>query len=69
LARVADPDPLISIIFGSWIRIRLRMKSWIPIRIKVKIQKLQRLKKEPWRVVDAHNEGMVAINGALEGLL
>jgi hypothetical protein len=30
------------------------VKNWIRIRIKVKIQKLQRLKTEPSRVVDDH---------------
>jgi hypothetical protein len=40
----------VCIIFGSWIR----------IRIKVKIQELQRLKMEPWKTVDAHNEDMEA---------
>jgi hypothetical protein len=35
------PDPHF---FGSWIGIRI-----------VKIQKLERLKIEPWRAVDTHN--------------
>ncbi len=30
----------ICIVFGIWIRIRIRVKSWIRIRIKVKIQDL-----------------------------
>ncbi len=57
-----------SISFGSWIRIRMRVKGWIRIRIKVKIEKLERLRIEPWRVVDAHNRGLEAQIGALEGL-
>ncbi len=39
----------IRIFFGSWIRIRIRVKSWKRISIVVEIQKLQRLKMEPWR--------------------
>ncbi len=39
--------------------------SWILIRIEVKIQKL---KMETWRAVAAHNEGLEAQNGPLEGL-
>ncbi len=34
----------------------------------VKIQELQRPKMEPWRVANAHNVGVKAQNGALEGL-
>jgi hypothetical protein len=52
-------------VFGSWIHIRIGVKSWIRIRIKVKIQELLRLKKEPWRAVDAQNGGAEAQNGAL----
>ncbi len=46
----------IRIIFGSWIRIRtrIRVKSWIRIRIKVKNLKFTmeafRLTMEPWRI-------------------
>jgi hypothetical protein len=38
----------IRMIFGSCIRIRVRVISWIRIRIIVKIQELYRLKAEPW---------------------
>jgi hypothetical protein len=37
--------------------IRIRVKSRIRIRLKAKIQDLRRLKREPWRAVDAHNGG------------
>jgi hypothetical protein len=38
------------------LRIRIRiLGSWIRIRIKIKIEKLQGLKVDPWRAVDAHN--------------
>jgi hypothetical protein len=60
--RVADLDPHY---FGSWIRIRIRVraKSWIRIHIKVLIQELYRLEVESsWRAVDAHNGGMEAEN-------
>jgi hypothetical protein len=54
----------IRIIFGSWIRIciRIRVKRWIwtQIRIKVTIQKLERLNVEPWRAVDTHTGGLEA---------
>jgi hypothetical protein len=36
--------------------------------MKVKIQKLYRLKTEPWRYEDAHNRGLEAQNEAPEGL-
>jgi hypothetical protein len=36
--------------------------------MKVKIQKLERLKIDPWRAMDAHNEDLETQNGALEGL-
>jgi hypothetical protein len=49
-----------SIIFESWIRIR--------IRTKVKLKKLKRPKIEPLRAVDAHNGGLEAQTGAREGL-
>ncbi len=52
--------------FGRWIRIRVKVKSCIRIRIKVK--KLQKLKLEPWRPVNAHNEGLEAQNEVMEGL-
>jgi hypothetical protein len=39
------------------IRIRMRVKSRIRIRIEVRIQKLWRLRIEPWRAEDAHNGG------------
>ncbi len=47
------------------------MKSWIRIRnhIKGKIQKLLRLKIEPWKAADAPNGGLGAQNGTLEGVL
>jgi len=32
------------------------------------MQKLSRLKMEPWRAVDAQNEGLEAQNRGLEGL-
>ncbi len=48
--------------FGSWIRIRINR-----IRIHIKA-KIQRLKIEPWRAVDAHNGGLEDENRALEGL-
>jgi hypothetical protein len=51
----------ISNIFGSWIRILVRVKSWTRIRIKVK--RLQKLKLEPWSAID-----LGAKNGVLEGL-
>jgi hypothetical protein len=38
------------------------------LSMKVKTQKLYRLIIKPWRAVDAHNGGMEALNGALEGL-
>jgi hypothetical protein len=52
----------IRIVFASWIRIQIRIgvKSWIRIRITFKIQKLYRLKQEPWRAMVAHNEGLVS---------
>ncbi len=37
--------------------------------MKVKFKKLQRLKIEPWRYLDAHNEGPGASNGVLGGSL
>ncbi len=55
----------IRIIWGSWIRTRIRVKSWIRIRTKVKIQELLR----PNEAADAHNGGVEAQNGALEGLV
>jgi hypothetical protein len=50
----------ISITVGNFIRIliRIRVKKWIRIRVKVKVQELYRLKTEPRRAVDAHNEAM-----------
>jgi hypothetical protein len=48
-----NPDPSRSgtgwfrIIYGSWIKIGIEMKSWIRICIKVKIQKLQGLIIQP----------------------
>ncbi len=45
--RFADPDPnLLEAGSGS----AKRVKSWIRIRIKVKMQKLKRLKTEPWKL-------------------
>jgi hypothetical protein len=38
----------IRIVYKSWIPIRIRVKSWIRTIIKVKIQKLYRLRIEPW---------------------
>jgi hypothetical protein len=49
--------------FGSWIRIRIRVKSWIRIRIRIEIKIQQRLKIEPWTLI----MGLDAQNGALEG--
>jgi hypothetical protein len=46
--------------FGTWILIRIRVKSWIRNRIREAL--------EPWRAVDAHNGGLAAQNVALEGL-
>ncbi len=56
----------IHIILGSWIRIwiRTRAKNWI----RIHNFKLQELKMEPWRAVNAHNGGVEALNGAVEGL-
>jgi hypothetical protein len=64
------------IIFGSKIRInirvksriRIKVKSRIRIRIKVEIQELWRLTMEPGRAVEAHNGGVKAQNGAVDGL-
>jgi hypothetical protein len=68
IARVAVPDQHRSALFleaGSGFK-----KSWIRIRIRIKdrIQKLKRLKIEPWRAVDAHKRGLEARNGALDGI-
>jgi hypothetical protein len=63
--KVVNPDPHGSHYFleaGPWIRIRIVVKSWIRIRIKVKIQKLSRLKIEPWRAVDVNNGGFEVQN-------
>jgi hypothetical protein len=49
------------------ILIRIILGSWIRIIIKVKIQELQRLKKESWWAADADKRGVRAQNGALEG--
>jgi hypothetical protein len=49
-------------------RVCIRVESWIRFRILNKIQDLKRHKMEPWRAVYAHNKGMEAQNGALEGL-
>ncbi len=57
----------IHIILGSLIRIRIRTKAKNLIRIRNKF-KAQELKMEPWRAVNAHNGGMEAQNGAVEGL-
>jgi hypothetical protein len=38
------------------------------IRNKIKMPKLLRLKMEPWRAVDAQNEGVEAQNRGLDGL-
>ncbi len=48
------------------IRIRIRVKKWI--RIRIKSRKSERLKKEPWRAVEAHNGGLETQNGVLDGL-
>jgi hypothetical protein len=63
----------IRIIFGSPIRIGIRLKSRIRqsqnrirILIKVEIQQLWRLKMEPWRTVG--NEGVDAWNEPVDGL-
>jgi hypothetical protein len=45
---------MIRLIPGLWICIR--GKTWIWIHIKVKY----RLKREPWKAVDAHNGGVDA---------
>jgi hypothetical protein len=44
------------------------MKVKCRIRIKLNIQELWRLKIKLSRVVDAHNGGVEARNGAVEGL-
>ena len=38
------------------------------LHIKVKMLEFKILKMEQWRAVDAHNGGVEALNGALEGL-
>jgi hypothetical protein len=60
---------LIRIILGSWFRIRPKagIRRYIGVSIEVKIQELLRLKM-PCRAVDAHNEGVEALNGVFEGL-
>jgi hypothetical protein len=45
---------------------RIVSGSWIRIRIKVKTLELLRLTMEPWRAVDARNGGVEAQNGGLE---
>ncbi len=59
----------IRIILGSWIRIRIRVKSWIRMHIKVKNQKIQWLKIEPWRTVNAHNGGLEGSKWSTRGPL
>ncbi len=65
------PDP-ISIRVKSRIRVRVhsKVKCRIRIRIQVEIQDLWRFKlqMESWRAVAAHNGGVEAQNGAVEGL-
>jgi hypothetical protein len=58
------------IILGRQTRIRIRVKSrdQIRIRIEVKIQKLQRLKLEPCKKMDANNVDNEAQKGSEEGL-
>jgi hypothetical protein len=55
------------IIFGSCIRIRIRVKSWIRIRVRVKSRNSEALEAQN-RAVDAHNGGLEGSSGALEGL-
>jgi hypothetical protein len=43
------------------------VKSWIRIRCRVNINKLTRLKIEPWRTGDSHSEGLEAQNRPPEG--
>jgi hypothetical protein len=59
----------ISIIFGSCIRIRTRVKGWIRIRVKVKIHKLfTEVQNSVVEGMDARNGGLETQNVALEGL-
>jgi hypothetical protein len=44
------------------------VKSWIRIRIKVMRIRNPAQNGATWRAVDAHNVGVEAQNGALEGL-
>jgi hypothetical protein len=59
----------IRIIFGKLIHPHYcTVKARSGFALKSKFTELNRLKMEPWRAVDAHNGGVEAQFGAVEGL-
>jgi hypothetical protein len=50
----------ICLVFGSWILVRIRIGE---------MQKLSRLKMQPWKAMDTQNGGVEVHKGGLEGSL